>query len=173
MNLLRTVNCFRWLLPVQSTSETQPVDAGLGRLMKYLISREFNTWLEIEDNLDLWETGKLTASEKRILITQFVGAAWDKLFSSEQYKPFSFFQKTGCLLTLDGSEDDKVNIEGCPDYKLPQAPIVDDDDDNSGVSEMKDTEPAILEVTEVSQAEKEPEPFSGVIDDEEIETEEE
>ena len=76
-------------------------------------------------------------------------------------------------MTLDGSENDKVSIEGCPDYKLPQAPIVDDDDDNSGVSEMKDTEPAILEVTEVSQAEKEPEPLSDITDDEEIETEEE
>ena len=53
-------------------------------------------------------------------------------------------------------------MKGCPDYKPPQAACVDDDDDNSGVFEMKDTEPAILEVTEVSQADKEPKPFSDV-----------
>ena len=50
--LLRSINCFRWLLPTKSTSETQPVDAGLGRLLKYLIGLEFEEWLEIDEHLD-------------------------------------------------------------------------------------------------------------------------
>jgi hypothetical protein len=28
----------------------------------------------------LWENGKLSASEKRGLVTKFVGSAWDKIF---------------------------------------------------------------------------------------------
>jgi hypothetical protein len=51
LNLLKTVNCFRWLLPSQSTSETQPFDAGLGRLVKLHIAQEFELWLEIDENL--------------------------------------------------------------------------------------------------------------------------
>jgi hypothetical protein len=75
LDLLKSVNCFRWLLPAKSTSETQPVDAGLGRLVKFTISQEFEAWLDNDDNLEIWENGKLTASEKRILVSKFVGAA--------------------------------------------------------------------------------------------------
>jgi hypothetical protein len=126
---LKSVNCFRWLLPVKSTSEAQPVDAGLGRLVKMLISQEFEVWLEHEDNLEIWKNGKLSASEKQILITKFMGAAWEKVFLSGKYNPAAFFEKTCCLMTLDGYEDDKVRIEGCLEYKPPQAPEPDFDDD--------------------------------------------
>ena len=86
------MNCFRDLLPAQCTESVQPVDGGLGHL---------------------------SASEKRILITKFVGAAWEKIFSREDIDPSVYFQKTGCLLTLDGTEDDLVRIEGLPGYKPP------------------------------------------------------
>ena len=52
------IRLFRWLLPTNSACETQPVDAGLGRLLKILISREFEEWLEIDENLDTWENGE-------------------------------------------------------------------------------------------------------------------
>ena len=39
LDLLKSVNCFRWLLPKKSTSETQPVDAGLGRLVKFFCGK--------------------------------------------------------------------------------------------------------------------------------------
>ena len=51
--------------PSQSTSETQPVDARLGRLVTFHIAQEFKAWLEIDENLKLWENRKLSASEKR------------------------------------------------------------------------------------------------------------
>ena len=169
LNLLKTVNCFRWLLPSQSTSETQPVDAGLGRLVKLHIAQEFESWLEIDENLELWENGKLSASEKRILVTKFVGSAWDKIFLSGKYKPTCYFQKTGCMLTLDGSEDDLVNIEGCPEYKPPKAPSADDVDDGE-----ESSEPIMQEVLDaVPECTKEPKVDSDVTDDEQFEIEEE
>jgi len=50
---LRSMKCFRWLLPTNFIFETQPMDAGLGRLLKIFISREFEEWLEIVENLDI------------------------------------------------------------------------------------------------------------------------
>ena len=82
-------------------------------------------WMEVEDNLEKRENGKLSASDKRILIMQWVGAAWEKLFSDDSYHPDRYFERTGCLLTLDGSEDDKVNIQGLPKYKPPPASVTD------------------------------------------------
>ena len=82
-------------------------------------------WMEVEDNLEKWEYGKLSASDKRILITQWVGAAWEKLFPDNSYHPDRYFECTGCLLSLDGSEDDKVNIQGLPMYKPPPSSVTD------------------------------------------------
>lgn len=141
-------------MPNNSTCETQPVDAGLGRLLKVLVSRESEAWLETDDNLDTWENGKLCASERRILVTQFVGAAWEKLFSSPEYTPNEYFERTGCLLTLDCSEDHKINIEGTPDYKPVKVAVDDDPDD-----------PIPEPVTE----EAEEEPDSNFTDDDDIE----
>ena len=66
---------------------------------------------------------KLSASDRRILMTQWVGEANLKL-QGEHYKGFrkNCFTKTGCLITVDGSDDDKIKPEGLPDYKVP-API--------------------------------------------------
>jgi hypothetical protein len=84
---------------------------------KHLVGVEFEKWLEDDEHLDVWENGKLPAWEKRVLITKFVGGAWELM--STKYNLAQYFEKTGNLLTLDGSEDAKVNIEGLPNYKPP------------------------------------------------------
>ena len=50
---LRSVGCFRYLLPLQCTDYVQPVDAGLGRQVKSEIGKAFEEWLEGADNLTL------------------------------------------------------------------------------------------------------------------------
>jgi len=52
---------------------------------------------------------KLTASERRILISHWVGEAWNKLCAPE-YDNLRrrCWEKTGCLMTADGSEDPSV-----------------------------------------------------------------
>ena len=45
-----------------------------------------------------------------MLITCWVGEAWKHVF--EKQNPRTYFERTGCLLTIDGSEDDKVTIKG-------------------------------------------------------------
>ena len=59
-------------------------------------------WLEDDENLKSWEDGKLTESDKRVLITKFVGSAWEKIFSRSDFSADIYFQRTGCLLTLNG-----------------------------------------------------------------------
>ena len=52
--------------------------------MKILsLSQEFEEWLEIADNLDIWETGKLSASEKRILVV-LLGIRYSSVGSTTQ-----------------------------------------------------------------------------------------
>ena len=82
-----------------ATDIWQPVDAGYGWLLKKLTAKAQNDWLELEENLDTWMGNNektLTASDRRILITQWVGKAADTLVSSE-YDHFRWrcFEKTG------------------------------------------------------------------------------
>ena len=66
------LNLIRRCLPKNCTSEVQPTDAGLGRDFKREIGEQLAQWLENEDNLEKWESSSLSASDRRILLTQWV-----------------------------------------------------------------------------------------------------
>lgn len=68
-------------------------------------------WLEQADNIERWESNSLTASDRRVLITQWVGAAMEELDSREEYR-FRLFEKCGMAMTVDGSGDDRITLEG-------------------------------------------------------------
>ena len=62
-----------------------------------------------------------SAEERRILITHCVGEAYKKLNSSEyDHLRLRLWQKTGHLITADGTDDDLTKPEGLKSYVLPQ-----------------------------------------------------
>ena len=119
---VRSINGIVWFGLPGATNIWQPIDAGYGYVLKKLTAKAQDEWLEIEENIDLWygnSEKKLTVSDRRILITQWVGQAYEML-QHPDYDHFRrrCFEKTGCLLTADGSEDDKVQPEGLIGYKV-------------------------------------------------------
>jgi hypothetical protein len=90
----------RWLL-AGKTDYVQPVDAGLGRQMKLYIGEEMDKWLEDDDNLEKWESNSLSASDRRVLLTHWVGAAWAKAMAKPDTVR-AYFVHTGALMTLAG-----------------------------------------------------------------------
>ena len=116
---------------IGATDIWQPVDAGYGFIMKKLTAQAQNRWLEEDNietgiaNIDLWLGNcekKLTCSDRRILITEWVGNAVDTLNHSN-YDNFRWrcFEKTGILITADGSEDEKIQPEGSAQVGLELA----------------------------------------------------
>ena len=100
----------------------------MGELIKVLAKQEHDGQLDRDENADRWyaNTEPYFAKESRILITHWVGDAQNKLLSDQQYKPFLWrmFQKTGCLITGNGIDDDKIQPEGSPNYKVyPPMPL--------------------------------------------------
>ena len=57
-----------WNTVAGCTDAIQPVDAGLGRLVKRLYRDLVDEWLDDDDNLDAWE-GHMPASDRRMYIT--------------------------------------------------------------------------------------------------------
>ena len=117
-------------------------------MLKKLVAQEQDDWLEVEENIDFWleaDGKKLTVSDRRILITQWVGKASDKL-NGEDYEMFRrrCFEKTGCLLTADGSEDHLVQPEGLKDFKV-KAPLPWDGPEIHAIIETPEPEPAPLD----------------------------
>lgn len=120
---VRDINGIVYYGPSGATDLWQPVDAAYGSTLKKLITQEQDQWLELEDNIDKWlgnSEKPLTASDRRILISEWVGNA-NKKMQDKTYDKFRWrcFEKTGCLITADGSDDSKISPEGLSDYKVP------------------------------------------------------
>ena len=72
------INASVYMLPENHTDEIQPVDAGCGKMMKVKIAAEMERWLEEEHNLEKWHD-KLSARDRRILMTKWTAEAWREL----------------------------------------------------------------------------------------------
>ena len=130
---LESMNGRRHFGPKNLTDSWQMVDAGYGKMLKVLSKNEQQLWLEKDENIDKWlgiTDEKLTAKECRILITQWVGEAHIKLQDGkyDRFRRFCF-ERTGGLITVDGSGDDLIKPEGMLDYCVtPPLPVVAADD---------------------------------------------
>ena len=72
------INATVYMLLENHTDKIQPINAGCGRMMKVKIAAAIDRWLETEDNFDKWHD-KLSAKDRRILMTQWTGEAWSEL----------------------------------------------------------------------------------------------
>lgn len=85
------------------------MDADYGKLLKVYAGQALNPWLLNGDNVEKWESNKLTVSERRILITQLTGGA-AKQINRDTEKRKRLFEKTGLVMTADGSNDNVINV---------------------------------------------------------------
>ena len=93
--------------------KTAPVNIGGGLITTYLqvvdviINKPFKTYVQamsekhIEKNLDLYTEGKITTSQRRILMTQWCGEAWSQIDHDLVVRGF---KNLGITTALDGSE---------------------------------------------------------------------
>ena len=121
-NAVASLNGVVWFGLKNATDLWQVVDAGLGQMLKVLVAREHQIWLDQEENAERWygnNSEPFGAMERRILITHWVGEAW-KALCGPNYDHFRrrCWEKTGCLMTADGSHDEKIKPEGLPNYQV-------------------------------------------------------
>ena len=87
-----------WSVVPGCTDLIQPIDAGIGRSVRIYVGRALDRWLSIDDNLDEWE-GKLSASDRRVMMTNFLATAMDTILSEEKKEVcIGSFLRTGCLI---------------------------------------------------------------------------
>ena len=116
------INGVVWYGLQSATDLWQTVDSGYSKLLKVLMTEQHNRWLDDDNNAEHWYGNEkpYSAKERRILISHWAGEAYKKLCSTD-YDTFCFkiWQKAGCLMTADGTSDDKIKPEGLNHYQVP------------------------------------------------------
>lgn len=112
-----------WHGPTGCTDLWQPVDQGLGRAIKLRMGKLQQAWLEDAENERKWVEDDLTASQRRVLLTQWYGCAVQEVFARGDME--RFFEKGGCLVTVDGSADDRIMPDGIVGYRLDRTRVAD------------------------------------------------
>ena len=79
--LVNSLNGVVWSRLSNATDLWQPVDAGYSQVLKSLISIEHREWVEFDSYGDRWFCNEkpFSAKERRILISNWAGNAWEKL----------------------------------------------------------------------------------------------
>ena len=62
---------------------------------------------------------KISASERRILMTNWIGTAWERFCQNFKDAIRASFIKYGIALPTDGSQDALINIRGLNNYTIP------------------------------------------------------
>ena len=94
--------------PPNMTEMVQPVDAGYGRSLRSAIGRELDEWLMDAANLLKWEE-KMTAMERRVLVTHFIGRSQNYMMLPENDKRrIGCFERPGCLITTRVCDKDHL-----------------------------------------------------------------
>ena len=97
---------FLCYFPPNCTESVQPIDAAYGRSMRCQIGNILDKWLMQESNLAQWE-GKMSASERRVLLSNLVGEANEKVLNNDDMR-VNCFVRTGCLLQYEPSDSDNL-----------------------------------------------------------------
>lgn len=95
-----------------STKYSQPADRHYMVRIKKDMKRQFRDLLEQQS--EKFEKGelvhKITVGELRVLVTQWLAEAWEKLAADKQAM-IDAFEKTGLSLPVDGSQDEKMKFD--------------------------------------------------------------
>ena len=108
-------------MPPNETDQAQPIDRGLGRVVKLYMGQQMDEWLEDDDNLKRWESTEkgtaLTASDRRIVLGNWYQTATKKALESDAKR--KYFEHAGALMTADGTDDDLIKFQGvAKDFKV-------------------------------------------------------
>jgi hypothetical protein len=121
------LNTITSIIPGGCTAYLQPLDIFINKIIKNLIRDAEEQ--HYDDNIEEWKAGKYTKRDRRILLTHWVGQAWEVLHRDYKETIIKTFCQTGLLLNPDGTEDSEIKIRDIPhvevgDWRLSIEPVI-------------------------------------------------
>jgi len=112
--LLKQAYTKPWYYPPNLTDELQPVDANVGVTLKNIMKRRFYEWLQLDTNRTRWLSAQVTASERRVLLSQLAGEAWTEIAEKRMPVIQRAAARTGNDIT-SRSDTERVVLSGIVD----------------------------------------------------------
>ena len=139
----------RYLKNKNSSAEhMQVVNVTVNKRYKADIQKQSEEHLQ--QNLDAYTNGKITAAGRRVLITDWCGNAWSRI---DRESGNMSFKKLGLSVALDGSESYLANIPKIPTYDMPPMAVeseyvLEESDSDTDGSLSSDDESDLIETTD-------------------------
>ena len=140
---LKKLNVTTSIIPGGCTSYVQVLDVSINKIIKQYIEEAKD--LHIDNHIEEWKAGKYTVGDRRVLMTHWVGQAWEKLHIEHKDTIIKTFRQVGLSLNPDGSEDSELKIRDLPgitvgDYSTASVsnPIIIPNDDTSNTIEIEE-----------------------------------
>jgi hypothetical protein len=113
---LKKLNVTVSIIPGGCTGYVQVLDVTVNKIMKQYIEEFEDQW--VDEHFDEWKANKFNVGQRRVLLTQWVGQAWEKLHKYHQNAIIKTFQNVGLSLPPDGSKDDQLHIQDLPNITV-------------------------------------------------------
>jgi hypothetical protein len=107
---LKKLNSTVSIIPGGTTNLLQPCDLTANSIIKMLI-RQFEEE-HYDAHIEEWKAGKFDVSERRVLMTFWVGKAVEQLHQLYRQSIITTFRQTGIALPPGGSADHELKIRG-------------------------------------------------------------
>jgi hypothetical protein len=104
------------LIPGGCTGYIQVLDVLINKLIKAYIEEYEDLW--IKENFEVWESGKWSVGDRRILLTHWVAKAFERVHLEHKDAIIACFKNVGLSLAIDGSEDHLLKIRDLPNITV-------------------------------------------------------
>ena len=112
----KALKCTTSFIPGSTTGFVQVCDTVVNRSLKARIEELADQY--IDENEREWVEGKYTVSQRRVLLTKWVGQAWEDMHAEDGDMIRQAFVQVGLGLPIDGSRDHEIKIKDFPDVQV-------------------------------------------------------
>jgi hypothetical protein len=112
----KALNCTTSFIPGGTTGFIQVCDTVVNRSLKARIEDLAEQY--IDEHESDWVEGKYSVSQRRVLLTKWVGQAWEDMHAEDSDMIRQAFVQVGLGLPIDGSRDHEIKIKDFPDVQV-------------------------------------------------------
>ena len=105
----KALKCTTSFIPGGTTGFIQVCDTAINKSLKARIEELADQY--IDKNEREWVEGKYSVSQRRVLLTKWVGQAWEDMHAKDSDMIRQAFVQVGLGLPIDGSRDHEIKIK--------------------------------------------------------------
>jgi transposase-like protein len=116
IDCFKAIKCTTSFIPGGTTGFVQVCDTVVNRSLKNRIEELADQY--IDKNEKEWVEGKYSVGQRRVLLTKWVGQAWEDMHAEDSDMIRLAFKQVGLGLPVDGSQDHEIKIKDFPEVQV-------------------------------------------------------